>query len=552
MDNGIPGAESLTVEFKSDARNRVSDADLALAVVCMANAEGGRLYLGVDDDGCVTGLNRQRKELDTIAVRIANLTHPPIIVRAILRTVGEYRVLVVEVPKSRRIVSTSRGTIQRRRIGVSGQPECVPLPAHEIQLRLSQMGQADASAMPVEKARLSDLRNSERDRLLDAVKRYRGDPALRHLSYEELDQALRLTVPYESRRVPTVAGLLLVGDEEAIVRHLPAHEVALQHLDNTRVLHNEFSRRPLVRLYESIEHFYAGRVTEEEFQDGLFRVRVPNVSQVAFRESVVNALVHRDYHRLGAIHIQWKVDSLSVSSPGGFVEGVRPSNLLSADPISRNPVLADAFKRIGLAERTGRGVDRIYDELLRFGRPAPDYDRSSDVRVVVELNAAPADLGFLRLVLEQEQKLGGQFPVHSLLILTHLRESKRMGTAEIAKLIQKQTRAARSELEDLVELGLVHPLGVGRGREYMLSSSVYRYFGKEDAFVRQAGFSRVQQEQMIVDLAREKREVRRRDVVLLCNVSEASASRLLKALVQQGKLRAEGGRTKGRYYVVAD
>ena len=78
-----------------------------------------------------------------------------------------------------------------------------------------------------------------------------------------------------------------------------------------------------------------------------------------------------------------------ISNPGGFVEGVTLDNLLVVEPKPRNPLLADAIKRIGLTERTGRGVDLIYEGLLRYGRPAPDYARSDPTTVVVQFEQRP-------------------------------------------------------------------------------------------------------------------------------------------------------------------
>ncbi len=81
-------------------------------------------------------------------------------------------------------------------------------------------------------------------------------------------------------------------------------------------------------------------------------------------------------------------DGLAISSPGGFIEGVGIGNLLVTPPRSRNPLLADIIKRIGLAERTGRGIDRIFEGMLRYGRPAPDYSMSTDYTVAVLLSIA--------------------------------------------------------------------------------------------------------------------------------------------------------------------
>jgi hypothetical protein len=73
---------------------------------------------------------------------------------------------------------------------------------------------------------------------------------------------------------------------------------------------------------------------------------------------------------------------------------VTADNLLTTEPRPRNPVLADAFKRVGLVERTGRGVD-LYRGMLRYGRPRPEYSRSTATSVVLQMSASEADLGLL-------------------------------------------------------------------------------------------------------------------------------------------------------------
>jgi ATP-dependent DNA helicase RecG len=170
---------------------------------------------------------------------------------------------------------------------------------------------------------------------------------------DELDGALGLTGQSEGQRKPTVAGLLLIGREEAIRRHVPSHEFAFQVLDGTDIRFNEFYRKPLLRLVEDVNQLFAARIVEQEIQVGLFRVAIPNFEKRAFREALVNALVHRDYARMGAVHTRIEQSGLTISNPGGFVEGITLQNILVTDPRPRNPLLADIVKRIGLAERTG-------------------------------------------------------------------------------------------------------------------------------------------------------------------------------------------------------
>ena len=354
---------------------------------------------------------------------------------------------------------------------------------------------------------------AERHRLRQAIERYRGDKSLLGLDDAELEGALGLVRDADGRKWPTLTGLLLIGRESALREHVPTHEAAFQVLDGTDVRVNDFYRWPLVRLFERVEEQFLARVSEQGAQAGLFRVPVPNVEPRAFREALVNALTHRDYSRLGAVHVRWHTDQLSLSSPGGFVEGVSLDNLLVVEPRPRNPLLADAFKRIGLAERTGRGVDLIYQGLLRYGRPAPSYARSDRSSVIVEINAADADLGFLKLVPQQAQRVGSLLPVDTLLILSELKCARRLESLEIARLIQKDPAAVRSILERLVEAGLIAAHGIGKDRTYTLSPSVYRELGQAAQYVRQAGFDPLQQEQRVLSHVEQHGRIRRQDVI---------------------------------------
>lgn len=546
MTGPIPEKESLHVEFKSDVY-KLSDQDLVLAAVCLANTEGGTIYVGVEDDGTVTGLHPEHGSTTSLAAMIANRTVPPLSVRVSAMAVGEKRVAAVEVPRSQRLVASSNGTLQRRRLLANGTPECIPFLPHEFVRRESDLRLTDYAALPVAGATEASLDPVERQRLRQAIERYRGDASLRDLSDEQLDGALGLVRSDDGIRVPTVTGLLLIGKESEIRKHLPTHEVAFQVLEGTTVRTNDFYRWPLIRLFERIDEQFSARVTERELQVGLFRVPIPSIDRDAFREALVNALTHRDYTRIGAVHVQWQTDRLSISNPGGFVEGVTLDNLLVVEPRPRNPSLADAFKRIGLAERTGRGVDLIYQGLLRYGRPAPSYVRSDGSTVVVDLSCAEADLEFLGLVLAQEKQLGSLMPLDSLLVLSRLREMRRADTADISRTIQKDPSAARVVIEGLVEAGLVKAHGKTTGRIYTLSAAVYRQLGQSAEYVRQVGYDRIQQEQMVEKYVGEHGRIRRRDVVELCGITPDQASRLLRHLVDEGKLVKHGERRWATY-----
>lgn len=279
---------------------------------------------------------------------------------------------------------------------------------------------------------------------------------------------------------------------------------------------------------------------EQEIQIGLFRVPIPNYDRRAFREGFINALVHRDYSRLGAVHVRIDDDGLAISNPGGFVEGITLQNLLVAAPRSRNPLLADIVKRIGLAERTGRGIDRIYEGMLRYGRPAPDYAMSDAFSVVLIMPKSDADVSFLEMILRHEERMGSAMPIDSLIILSCLRQARRLGTADLATHTQKPEQATRTAIERIVEAGLVEAHRTGRGRTYTLSASVYRHSDQKAAYIRQTGFDPIQQEQMVLAYIDKHGSIKRAETAELCRLSLPQAYHLLKRLEKQGKLKQIG------------
>jgi ATP-dependent DNA helicase RecG len=275
-------------------------------------------------------------------------------------------------------------------------------------------------------------------------------------------------------------------------------------------------------------------------------VGIPAFPEVSFREGVANALVHRDYTRLGAIHVQWQDDRLEISSPGGFPPGIRLDNLLVAPPRPRSPILADAFKRAGLVERTGRGINRIFDGQLRIGRRPPDYSRSTADDVALVLPGGPANLAMARYVAE-ETRGGRPLSLEDLLVVDALLRERRLTTADAALLLQVGEPAARALLNQMVDRGILEARGETRGRVYHLSAGAYRALGEGVAYVRTRGFEPAQQEQMVLSHVAAHGRITRREAAELCRITPRQATALLKRLVERGELVLRGSR-RGAHY----
>jgi ATP-dependent DNA helicase RecG len=223
IESRIRAGETFDVEFKGERRGALSDHEIYEAVVCLANADGGVLLVGVENDGTVTGA-RPRHGVTTDPYRlqatIFNNTVPPINTRVSVHEVYGRSVLAIEVDRYPEICATKDGKCVRRVRGVRG-PECLPFYPHEHGGRRGDLGLVDYSAQLVAGATWLDLDPLEIERLRQTIERRRGDGALLALDDRELVQALRLVESRDDELVPNVAGMLMTGRESAVRRALP-------------------------------------------------------------------------------------------------------------------------------------------------------------------------------------------------------------------------------------------------------------------------------------------------------------------------------------------
>lgn len=544
MELTLPTTETMEIEFKSDLK-KLNDADLIDAVVAFANTLGGTIYLGIEDDGTVTGLHEQHKDATQLAALIANRTVPPVSVRVEM-VHAEQPVLLIYVPKSRSVVASSSGKMQRRRIKADGSPENIPMYPFEITTRLSDLSLLDFSAQPVPGARYEDLDPLERERLRKIILAYNGEKNLLELSDEELDKALQFVVTAGEALIPTYTGMLLLGKKEKLKEYMPTAESAFIMMRGTEVVTNESFFLPLLAAIEKMTDFVSARNITQEMEMGLFRISIPDFDSRAVRESIVNAFVHRDYTQLGRVLVRIDADGLTVSNPGGFIEGVTYQNILTVEPHGRNPVLADALKRIGLAERSGRGVDRIFEGSLIYGRDLPDYSESTSRNVKLFIPRGAPDKRLVSLISEEQKRMGVPLPLNSLFVLNVLKNNRRMTLSEISEECAIPEAKLKATLERLTESGLVDAIGNGRGRAYVLSVKAYK---DPIQYVRQTDIDVVRHKELVLTLARKKDYITRKDVIELLHVSGPQAYRLLKKLVEEGSLVVSGSTSAARYTI---
>lgn len=456
--------ESETLECKpwDPAAREASLRELRETVVCLANRFGGIILLGVAD--------RKRTRTDAIqgvpaSLEIADLrkrvydgTAPPVLVDMEDLIEPEGRLLVVRVPRGIPPHTTSEG-VGKIRIG----KECKPLTGPELSRLLFAGGQRDLTAELVAGATLADL-DPEVIRELQSTLAGEGDkPELARQPAGELLQNLGLVRDGQV----TLAALLLLGRPPAIRRWLPQHEVIfLRFKTATRYDARHDLRGPLLAVLADLERLFAAhvKITTAPAQ-GFREQELPDITWWAAREAILNALVHRDYFLQQSVQIELHDDRAVVSSPGGFIRGVTPENVLRHPPARRNPLLADVLQTLGFVNRAGLGVDRIYEELLRLGKGRPRYEADeSHVSLVLPTRT---HVPFARFVAE-ETTGRRRLDLDDLLLLRAVTERGSLDRWSAAVALQRTETEAAEKLVSLRERGHLVPQGRGKGTAYRL------------------------------------------------------------------------------------
>lgn len=428
----------------------------------------------------------------------------------------------------------SQVKILRRRLKADGQPENTPMYPSEIATRLSDLRLLDYSTILIPEASMNDFDPLELDRMRKNILSYDGEKSLLDLADDELLKAIGFVRERDNQSTPTVLGLLMIGRVESIKRFIPTHSTSFQVLEGTNVLINDDFTLPLLASIEKLNTYLEAWNPQREIEMGLFRMPAPDFDKRALREAIVNAYSHRDYSRMGRIRVSIADEGLTIANPGGFIEGVTVKNLLTAEPHGRNPALADALKRIGLAEKTGRGIDRIFEGSLIYGRTMPDYSGSNSVTVSLFIPRSAPDIQIAEMVSNEQNRLGRPLPINTLLILNYLKDAPRSDIHQISEALNIQETIAKTVLEKSIETGLVEAYGSGRGRSYILSKRVYKEKGgfSNIGYVRQVDIDETRYLELIKNLAQNNEFISRADVVQLLHVNENKAYWLLHKLVK--------------------
>ncbi len=430
-----------------------------------ANAHGGTLFIGKDDDGNVAGVQNSRKLLEDLPNKITNALG--IIADVNLRTEIGKDYLEIVVDKYPFLISYHgryyyrSGSVLREIVG------------KELERALLKSQGRTWDGVPLPKLTVADLK-PEAIALFKqkALARGRLIAEEANISNEVLVENLHLVD--EEGYLIRAAMLAFYRDPERLVTgayikigFFGASDSDLQYQDE---IHG-----PLIeQIDRTIDLVYTKYMKARITYDGIQRVEVFMFPREAFREILLNAVVHKDYSSCNPIQISVYEDHMYIWNDGQMPANLRTTESLFAKHSSKpfNPKLAHVFFVSGMIEAWGRGFDKIKaacDAL--YETPVPEYQISADgIMVHCRANKRYLELSGHEWVKSDDPLLSGfrddELPIVDAVLKT-IDQKGYVKNADTKAIMGKSPATAKRLLSKMVSAHLIMLEGTGRGQRYV-------------------------------------------------------------------------------------
>ncbi len=390
----IKNGENSGIEFKQDG---IRSEQLAKEMVAFLNFKGGKILVGVNDDGSVSGI--RRKDMEQWVMNVCtHLIHPRIIPYYEEYQIDDKKIAIIAVDAGISKPYVLRHSGQESvyiRVGSTSRPA-----TREEQMRLFQeRGFLHVETLPVSGTGFSQLD-------LRRIKDYFGRVRKLNTLPQNDDEWMQLLANMEymtvhnGKNMCTIAGLILFGRKPR--RFLPQAGLEWTVFPGIEKDYDTKDRAsldgPLVGLWNEIgEHIEDGLLDllmskarqhascERLSQDMLTRKIVWDYPPEAVREAVINAFVHRDWTRPPDVEVSLYADRMEIVSPGALPNNVTVERMKQGLRIPRNPILIQTMKDYGYVEHMGMGVkNKIILGMKNHNGTEPDFF-ADELQLLVQL-----------------------------------------------------------------------------------------------------------------------------------------------------------------------
>jgi ATP-dependent DNA helicase RecG len=521
LEDWMRGAEDEHLEFK-EAKNQYNTDKLIRYCSALANERGGNMVLGVTNKKPrhVVG-TRAFAELNSVKAKLVDKLG--LRIEATVLDHPDGRVLVFEVPSRPVGVPIACDGAYLMRAG----EDLVAMTADRLKSIFDE-AVPDYSAEICLKATLGDLDPEAIENLRTMWARKSGNDVLYNLNVEQLLTDAELLVDGGV----SYAALALLGTHRALGKHLAQAEVIFEYRSSeasTPFQQRREFREGFFLFDEELWKVIDARNEVYQYEEGLFVGDIPTFDRRVVREALLNAVSHRDYRRGGSTFVRQFPGKLEVQSPGGFVPGITPENLLWKQA-PRNRRIAEVFARCGLVERSGQGARLMFERSIREGKSRPD-----DHEVFLTLHGEVQDERSLQFFQKIGQEALAAFSTQDFLVVDLIHRE------------QPVPLDLQDCLPRLLELGVMESQGRGKNKKYFLSRRFYSSLGQRGTYTRRRGLDkRTNKELLFMHIEDSEEEGARFEEFsqVLPSLSRGQIKRLMEELKRDGRIHVVG-KTKG-------
>lgn len=510
-------------------------------VTALCNEKGGSLVIGMEDKypHKVVGTSQNENSTGELEANIYRDTgiRPKIYELYEDEAEKKGRVLVIDVPPRPAGTVFKFEDVPLMRVGEELKPM-----SDEVYLSIIQENEPDFSQQVCRDATLDDLDPDALSVLKEKYAKKQNNPIFLTLSNRQILSDLQLITDEGI----TNAAVILLGKEDFIKRVYPQASVMLEyrHSESQITFDNRISySQPFFIMIDRLWHDIDLRNGKFQIKEGPYIFDVPYFNEEVIRESINNAITHRDYTRHSETVIKQYPQKLIVTNAGGFPHGVTIDNILTVPSTPRNRLLADVLSKTGIVERSGQGIDKIFYRTLSEGKEAPDYSGSDAFNVELILSAIIQDKAFALFIESVQQNLAedNKLSVFEIVVLDKIRRN------------EKTTALDKAVIKQLMDRNLIEKRGKTNGIHYILCRSYYEFTGNTAEYSKKSDWNTSQVTSIIIPFLTKYNKAKMGDFVKLLDghLTRRQVRVYIQHMVDQNILTASG-KGYGTYYEISN
>jgi len=462
--------ENSTIEYKSLKKivGKSNIKELAKTCVCLANAQGGYLFIGIEDKDKLPPKEQKidHEEMNNVIKILRNLTDGVGLVNPevqIHENGAEY--FIIQIYPSKQLISTTSEGKVFMRVG----DECVPIKGEEL-TRLAHEKGAFQWELVLKKTTLSQIDPKNIQKFIDEI---RGSSRVSDFIKEKSDEDILEYYRLVEDGFLTNLGILWLGDFKQ--RSRLNYPLTVQYIvyneneEKVRKVEWHFNQFNPKELLLEIEKEAVELTYSFELPNGLFRKQVRHYNKDVVRELLINAFAHKSYTISGDIFISVYSDRLEIQSPGGLPLGVTKDNILHQRQ-RRNPKIIDTFKAMKLMESEGSGYDLIYEKLSLDAKRFPEIENDINyLNVTIYSNIIDSEILHILDFLGKHYQLSQK----EIIALGIIVREKKISGYDLSHILQlKNDDRLRNWISKLVDKKILITEGKTKGLMYMINPEI--------------------------------------------------------------------------------